>query len=554
MEECIASAGEHGKYQKIIIFIAITLGSLPFTLSISYAYLTKMPQFLCKDENGQFTVQCEFEKTKFCSSENNFEYIKDKKNSVDNFTYAFDLYCSKEFFVPILSTLFFFGGLLGSVFFATIPDKHGRKTIFLILQVLSLFLQINTLFAMNPWHLLFVYFFSGLATYGYGMSSIIVAEYLPRNVSNIIMSIENGSFPLGGIIIGIFFCLINNMKLLFIITVSIQAVTTYLSLKYFKESPIWLFSMKLKERFVQTMREIAIINEREAQFEDWYKNNKEYLNKVMSKNVKDKKNEVNEEEEDIKTYTIVEIFSFNSQRNNLIKTFVCWFMVGSIFYGIILNLAYAKGSFYITCFCSFAGEITGELSSGVLAGIIGRIKTLYSTCFISGIAMIIYTLLDSVLINYICIYLATLGIASSFNILFIYTPELYPTPIRGTICGYSYLLSRFGAMVVSPITTYFGAFTTNILFSCCSIASAIILSKMPETLGKELQNEIPEFEGTNALIDSTYSKLSSNKRYLLSEKLFKSSFIGHDPISIHQISSKSITQFANIGSGIFSRK
>ena len=229
-------------------------------------------------------------------------------------------------------------------------------------------------------------------------------------------------------------------------------------------------------------------------------------------------------------------------------------MVGSIFYGIILNLAYAKGSFYITCFCSFAGEITGELSSGVLAGIIGRIKTLYSTCFISGIAMIIYTLLDSILINYICIYLATLGIASSFNILFIYTPELYPTPIRGTICGYAYLLSRFGAMVVSPITSYFGAFTTNILFSCCSIASAIILSKMPETLGKELQNEIPEFEGTNALIDSTRSKLSSKKRFLLSEKLFKTSFIGHDPISIHQISSKSITQFANIGSGIFSRK
>ena len=113
--------------------------------------------------------------------------------------------------------------------------------------------------------------------------------------------------------------------------------------------------------------------------------------------------------------------------------------------------------------------------------------------------MIIYTLLDSIGINYLCIYLATLGVASSFNVLFIYTPELYPTPIRGTICGCAYLLSRFGAMVVSPITIYFGAFTTNILFSCCSIASGIIISKMPETLGKELQNEIPEFEGIDAL-------------------------------------------------------
>ena len=385
------------------------------------------------------------------------------------------------------------------------------------------------------------------------MSSIIVAEYLPRNISNIVMSIENGSFPLAGIIIGIFFCFINNMKLLFVITVLIQTTTTYLSLKYFKESPIWLFSMKLKERFVQTMREISVINEREAQFEDWYKNNKEYLNKLMAKKSKDKKVE-EEDEEDIKTYNLKEIFSFDSQRNNLIKSFSTWFMIGCIFYGIILNLAYAKGSFYITCFCSFAGEISGELSSGVLAGIFGRVKVLLLGCFLAGISMIIYTLMDSIGLNYICIYLATLGIASSFNVLFIYTPELYPTPIRGIVCGYSFLLSRLGAMVVSPITSYFGSFTTNILFSCCSIASAIILSKMPETLGKELQNEIPEFEGTDALIDSTKSKLFSSKRFLLSEKLFKTSFIGHDPITIQQIGSKSISQFSYIGSGIFSRK
>ena len=276
MEECILAAGDRGKYQKMITIVAISLGSLPFILSISYAYLTKMPKFLCKDENGQFTIECEYDRATFCSAENNVEFIKDKKNSVDNFTYAFDLYCSKEFFIPIFSTLFFFGGLIGSVIFAPIPDKYGRKTIFQIIQILSLFLMFNILFAVGPWHLVFVFFFSGLATYGFGMSSLIVAEYLPRNISNIIMSIENGSFPLAGIVIGIFFCLINNMKLLFVITLLIQIATTYLSIKYFKESPIWLFSMKLKERFIQTMREISVINEREAQFEDWYKKNKDY--------------------------------------------------------------------------------------------------------------------------------------------------------------------------------------------------------------------------------------------------------------------------------------
>ena len=196
MEDCLIAAGENGKYQKIITIIGISLGSIPFTLSITYAYLTKMPKFLTKDESGQYTIPVDFDKNLFCSNNNNFDYIKDKKNSIDNFTYAFDLYCSKEFFLSLYSNLFFFGGLIGSVLFASIPDKYGRKTIFQILQVISFLLQLNILFAVGPWHLFFVYFFSGIATFTFGMSSIIIAEYLPRNVSNIVMSICNGSFPL----------------------------------------------------------------------------------------------------------------------------------------------------------------------------------------------------------------------------------------------------------------------------------------------------------------------------------------------------------------------
>ena len=552
MEDCISSAGEYGKYQKIIIFISITTGSIPFILSISYAYLTKMPSFLAKDSLGRYTIETEFDNEIFCSNDNN-DYIKDKKNSVDNFTYEFDLYCNKEFFLPLYSTVFFLGGLLGSIFFAPIPDRYGRKTIFQILQIFTLFLQLNLLLAIGPWHLVFVYFFSGVATYTFGMSSIIVAEYLPRNITNIVMSITNGCFPLCGILVGIFFCIFNNKKVLFLVTTLIQLISTYFTIKYFKESPIWLFSMKLKEKFYQNMKEISVINNKEIEFQEYLRNNKDNLDKLMSKNNNSEEGLNKEENENIKTYTLKEIFGFNSQRDNLIKSFISWFLIPSVFYGIILNLAYFKGNFYIICFCSFLGEISGELSSGFLAGLFGRIKIMCLNCFISGISIIIFTLANSEFINYLCIYLATMGVASCFNVLFIHTPELYPTPIRGTICGYTYLLSRMGPMVVSPITANFGIFNTNILFAFLCIFSGIIISKLPETLGKELLNEIPELEGIGILVDSTFGKLS-NKRYLLSEKLFKTSFAGHDPISLRQIGAKSFAQFTNIGSGIFSRK
>jgi hypothetical protein len=305
--------------------------------------------------------------------------------------------------------------------------------------------------------------------------------------------------------------------------------------------------MKLKDKFIQTMREIAILNGKEESFNEWYKKEGDNLYKLLSK-----KNE--DDNEEVKSYTLREIFGFNSQRKNLIRSFICWFLLGCNFYGIILNLGYSKHNFYITCFCSFCGEITGEISSGFLAGIFGRVRTIYSLSFLGGISLLVYTVLDSELINFICIYLATLGIAGAFNINFIYTPELYPTPIRGTVCSYTFLLSRVGAMVVSPITSIFGPNKTNILFSCSAIAAGIIISNMPETLGRELENEIPEFEETNSLIDIAKDKLKSSKRYLISEKLFKTSFIGHDPLSLRLIGSGNFSKYSNFGSGIYSMK
>ena len=81
MEDCIIAAGENGKYQKIVTIISISLGSIPFILSITYAYLTKMPKFLTKDETGQYTISVDFDKKLFCSNDwfNNSIYNKRKK-------------------------------------------------------------------------------------------------------------------------------------------------------------------------------------------------------------------------------------------------------------------------------------------------------------------------------------------------------------------------------------------------------------------------------------------------------------------------------------------
>ena len=162
MEEAIASAGVFGKFQKIVTAICISLGNIPFMLSIAYSYLTKLPAFLCKNENGEY-VSCEFDEEKFCNGE--IDFIKDKKNSIDNFAYDLDLYCKKDFFRSIYSSFFFFGALTSALVIAPIPDKYGRKTTLQFFQIFSCFVCLSDLFVFNPWQLAIIYFFSGFTTY-----------------------------------------------------------------------------------------------------------------------------------------------------------------------------------------------------------------------------------------------------------------------------------------------------------------------------------------------------------------------------------------------------
>ena len=501
MEEAISAVGQYGKYQKIITIISIFIGSIPFILTIAYPYLTKLPAFLCKNENGEY-VHCEFNKETFCTGK--VDFIKDPKNSVDNFAYDLDLYCGREFFISIYSSLFFFGALLSSVLMAPIPDKYGRKVVFQIFQVFSCIALFNNLFIINPWQLALVFFASGFGTYTYGMSSLINTEYLPRKVGVIVMAICNSSLSIVGIIVGIYFSSVNNKFILFLIFVILQFIMTYLTLRYFKESYIWLYSMKLKNKLIQTLTEIAEINNRLPEFNEYLNNQK---NNLKSNSIMNLKQEQKDENEEIPTISFIQIMSFKSQRSNVIKCFICFFILGLTFYGIMLNIAFTRYNFFITCYCCFAGEIFGEIIS-ILSNKYGRVTVMYLNGYIGGGSFLIYTFVDCAILSYVTIFIATSCFASYSNIMFIYAEELFPTPIRAKVFSYCFLMSRLGAMTVGPITNFFGVNTMNFLFAICAIVFGLVIFKMEETLSMPLKNEIPELEKIVSLVEMTKERIS----------------------------------------------
>ena len=93
---------------------------------------------------------------KLCNS-TLYEITKDPLKSVNNWSYTYDLYCEKDYYNVILSSVPFFGSMIGTLYVLPLPDKYGRKKVLKISMFISLIFHLNLLFFLSNLNL-FYYF------------------------------------------------------------------------------------------------------------------------------------------------------------------------------------------------------------------------------------------------------------------------------------------------------------------------------------------------------------------------------------------------------------
>ena len=232
-----------GKFQKLLVFSFISCSFLTCIVSLSFSYLTKQPQFLCRENVNQNLTVCNFEEEKFCNKEKypEFEYIKDKANSLYNWSYYLDLYCNNKKYIVLIGSGFFIGAIFGCIFITPLPDKYGRKIVIQICLSISCILHFLILTSFNSFLLSIYCIISGFISSIYGNFSLYVAEYIPKENSALSMSFIDAVYPFMGFVEAIFFLTINNWRILFLFTTILHIFATYFILKYLPESPKWLY-------------------------------------------------------------------------------------------------------------------------------------------------------------------------------------------------------------------------------------------------------------------------------------------------------------------------
>ena len=478
-----------GKFHKLLIFSLFNCSYLTCFISLSFSYLTKQPQFLCRENSEQNFEKCDFKEEKFCSTEtDSFEYIKDKSHSLDNWSYNFDLYCSNKKYIVLIGSGFFIGAIIGCIIITPMPDKYGRKIVLKIFLSISCIMHLILLTSFNPLLISITCITSGFVSSIYGNFSLYVAEYIPKENSAITMSFIDAVYPFMGFLEALYFLTINNWRLLFLFTTIIHIFSTFFVLKYLPESPKWLYSKGKTNEAIEIMKEIALINGKEKEVETFLNLNRGKLTDNKEENEENK----DENEENNSSYNIISIIIYYpSQRLVIFILAFTFFCASFCFYGIILSLENMKGNFFVNSFLSFFGEMTAELSSGYLSGIYGRTIILKIGGIVGAFGFLGNQLCPNYYLKSILLLIAMMGYSSTFNVLYIYSPEIIPSKIRSTVSGALY----FCGMVAPSFVPFFKTFipeTFEILFIIFGFAYSLACLKLPETLGQENKDELPE--------------------------------------------------------------
>ena len=454
---------------------------LPAIYVMQIPYLTKYPNFFVKKLNSDDSNKVyEMDYFPELCNPSLYKISKNPKKSIINWSYTFDLYCERKIYITIMTSIIFVGAMLGSLLILPLPDKYGRAKILKSITLISLILHFGLLFSFGPIELILINFLGGFFSQIYILGYALFTEFFRKSKNGFFIGIYNGIYSFVGIALCFFFIYSNNWRYLYIITCLIHCCYTYITFKYFIESPRWLYSIGEKEKCMNVLTEIAIFNGNE---EGWIKfkvNNLHFF-----------ENQNNFQSQNNKNYSIFKILQFKSQRNTFFKISIIMFCASYNYFGIILNLGKMKGNFYLNSIHAFLGELFAELLSGKLADKYGRIRIFLLSCIVGTFGYILYILSPSY--RFFFIFTAMIGYSSIFNIICIYIPEIYPTKIRNIAFSYSIFISKSSPILV-PILNELMPNLTDLSFLLCGIIVGLIGLYLEETLGKSLIDIIPEEE------------------------------------------------------------
>ncbi|XP_069084085.1 putative transporter SVOPL isoform X1 [Pleurodeles waltl] len=411
--------------------------------------------------------------------------------------------------VALVTTMVFLGYMVFSIFFGYLADRHGRLKILLISFIWGTYFSLLTSFAPSYGWFVFLRCMVGCGVSGHSQGFIIKTEYLPVKYRGCMLPLSQVFWLAGSLlIIGLGSVINPTIGWRWLVRVSsIPGIILILVFKFIPESARFNVSTGNKEAAVNTLTWIAKVNR-----------------SVMPEGAL-------EEPPMDQRGKFMDVLHSKYLRTTL-QLWIIWLGISFAYYGVILassellerNLVCGSDQSiadegkltieetsgpcrchmlspadYQTMIISTLGEIALNPLNILAINFLGRRIAMGMSLAGTGIFFLLLNVCTSRYGLIAILFFLRALVAASFNTVYIYTAEVYPTVMRAIGMGTSGSVCRIGAMTAPFIaqvlmsTSVVGALC---LFATVCVVCALSAFSLPiETKGRALQQDMNDSSG-----------------------------------------------------------
>ncbi|KZV55973.1 organic cation/carnitine transporter 4 [Dorcoceras hygrometricum] len=400
----------------------------------------------------------------------------------------FGLICGQKYKIGLVQALFFAGCMIGAGVFGHLSDSRlGRKGSLLVVCMLNAIFGCTTALSPDYWTYTLLRILTGFSTGGVGLCAFVLATEPVGPRKRGVAGMSTFYFFSGGIAIlsGIAY-IFRTWRALYIASSIPSLLFLVIVLPFVSESPRWCLIRGNTGRAMKTMCEIAKVNGKNLP-----------AGVTLALDQETNENRTEQEPTHAVTGTLLDVLRSPLTRIRLFLAVAINFLCSIVYYGLSLNVVNLGTNLYINVFLNAVAEMPAFLLTAVLLDKFGRKPLSIVTQWFSGVFCIVGVLFKRVWnmeddSNGLW-YSWDIGMAGTYNLLFIYTVELFPTVVRNAALGCATQAAQMGA-ILAPFIVVFGGGIPFLVFGVSGVVGGILAVYLPETLHRPLYDTMAGME------------------------------------------------------------
>ncbi|XP_038078075.1 organic cation transporter protein-like [Patiria miniata] len=393
----------------------------------------------------------------------------------------FDLVCDKRSLPSLAQAIYFAGFLVGSFVCGSLSDWIGRKKAVFVGVLFFAVGSIVTTFSVNIYMYTAFRFIAGLGNIGSFIALYVLEMEFVGKSWRTPVTMAMGIFgALGYLFLATAAMYVRQWRTLSLI-ISLSTLIFFFPLVFIQESVSWLVSKGMIDEAEVVIRKVAKIN-------------KKTLPDVLFD-----KEDIREDmkmKESRALPSVIDLFKTPNMAVKTINMMFNWMVTSLIYYGLSQSTGDLGVDEYWAFFISGAVEIPALLYATVGVEWFGRKWNTAVLELIGGVACLATIFIPLGIWRTVVSMAGKFCISATFGTIYLYTAELFPTPIRSIGLGMSSLAARIGG-ILSPIILLLGDYLESlplIVFGSSAVLAGFLVLLLPETKGRKLPQTLEEGE------------------------------------------------------------